>query len=88
MFAYACPYAVVLPGVQREGQALPPDGAAAADRLRLRDPIKGGTRCGDREEQFTIGMPACGQQPLVPAGMVIIWSPGGREAVVICGRDR
>src|SRR5580704_171881 len=67
LLAYASPHAVVLPGVQREGQALPPDGAAGVDRLRLRDLVKGGARRGDREEQFRVSMPACGQPP-VPAG--------------------
>jgi hypothetical protein len=66
--ARASPYAVVLPGVQRERQALPPDRAAGADRLRLRDLIKRGARPRDREEQFRVSMPACGQQPPVPAG--------------------
>ena len=66
VLAHASPRAVVLPGVQREGQALPPDGVAGADRLGLRDLIKGGARRGDREEQFRVGMPACGQLPPVP----------------------
>src|SRR5277367_6728826 len=66
--AHASPDAVVLPGVQREAQALAPDGAAGADYLRLRDLVQGGTRRGDREEQFRIRMPAGGQLPPVPAG--------------------
>src|SRR5258707_8861835 len=42
LLAHASPHAVVLPGVQREGQALPADWAAGADRLRPRDLVKGG----------------------------------------------
>ena len=88
MLAHASPYAVVLHGVQREGQALPPDGAAGADRLGLRDLIKGGTRRGDREEQFGSACrhaASCGQSG---SGVVIVWSPGGLGGVVICGCDR
>jgi len=80
------PYAVVLPGVQRESQALAPDGAAGADRRGLGDLIQGGARCGDREEQFRVSMPACGQLPPVPVRdghRLVVWGPGG---VVICGR--
>jgi hypothetical protein len=68
VFARASRYAVVLPGVQREGQAVPPGRAAAADRLGLGDLIQGGARRGDREEQFRVSRPACGQLPPVRAG--------------------
>src|SRR5258708_38105905 len=37
LLAHPSPHAVGLPGVPREGQALPADRAAGADRLRLRD---------------------------------------------------
>ena len=66
--AHASPHAVVPPGVQREGQALPTDGAAGADRFRLGDLVQGGARRGEREEQFRIGVPACSQLPPVPVG--------------------
>jgi hypothetical protein len=65
--ARASPHAVVLPGVQRERQALPADRAARADRLCLRDLVKGGARPRDWEEQVGVSMPACGQLPPVPA---------------------
>src|SRR5260370_28479162 len=68
LLAHPSPHAVVLPGVQREGQALPADWAAGADRLRLRDLVKGGARRARREEHFRVSVPACGQQPPVPAG--------------------
>src|SRR5260221_10541120 len=68
LLTHPSPYAVVLPGVQREGQALPADWAAGADRLRLRDLVKGGARRGGREEQFRVCMPACGQLAPVPVG--------------------
>jgi len=66
--AHASPHAVVLSGVQREGQALPPDGAAGADRFRLGDLVHGGARRRDRKEQFRVSIPACGQLQPVPVG--------------------
>jgi hypothetical protein len=85
----ASPYAVVLPGVQRKGQALPPDGAAAEIALACVTWSKGGTGRGDREEQFR-GQHArhAASSRQSRAGIVIIWSPGGLGEVVICGRNR
>jgi len=64
------------------------DGAAGADRLRLRDLIKGGARCGDRKNSSGSACRHAASCRQSRSGMVIVWSPGGLGGVVICGRDR
>src|SRR5438128_550490 len=84
LLAHASPHAVVLPGVQRERQALPADRAAGADRFRLRDLVKGGpdAETGKNSSGLTCRHAASSRQSR--PGIVIVWSPGGLGEVVIC----
>jgi hypothetical protein len=86
--AHASPHAVVLSGVQREGQALPPDGQPAQIAFAWV------TWCTEGPDEET-GKNSSGSASRRAAscrqsrsGIVILWSPGGRGGVVICGRDR
>jgi hypothetical protein len=80
---HASPDAVVLPGVQREHQALPADRAVGADRFRLRDLVQGGTRRGDRKNSSGSAsrQAAIRRQPW--SGIVIISALNGRGEVIM-----